>query len=70
LIYCGLRLDVNEAPLLALGGRAGYSIKMSRKNLLKSYIFSENVNLHLCSLAKIYKNLSREYIFVKFTATD
>jgi hypothetical protein len=58
LIYCGLGLDVNEAPLLALGGSAGYSIKMSYKNLLKSYIFSENVKLHFCSLAKIYKSLS------------
>ena len=40
LIYCGLGLDVKEAPLLALGGSAGYSFKMSYKNLLKSYIYS------------------------------
>ena len=49
LIYCGLGLDVKEAPLLALGGSAGYSFKMSYKNLLKSYIFRENVNLRFCS---------------------
>ena len=65
LIYCGLGLVVNEAPLLALGGNARYSIKMSYKNLLNSYIFSENVNLHFCSLAKICESLSRGYTFVK-----
>jgi hypothetical protein len=53
LIYCGLKLDVSESPLLALGGSAGYSFKMSCKNLLKSHKFSENVNSHFCSLVKI-----------------
>ena len=66
LIYCGLSLDGNEAPLLALGGSTGYSIKMSCKNLLKSYKFSENMNLHFCSLAKIYRSLSTGYYICEY----
>jgi hypothetical protein len=31
VIYCRLRLDVNETPQLTVGGSIGYSTKMSCK---------------------------------------